>query len=101
MAAVDPEPASGKIEVYLRNNRGWFRPVNLVVYEPQRESAYLESKLMLPFQRLSLEVPPGTKVYIVSGAEASAVREGKSLLGRPPSLTVRESDAGEEYDIFR
>ena len=96
--AAPPAQDPAEITVYLRNPSAWFRPLKLVVFEPGREG-YVESKMLLPKQRVSLEVPPGTAVYLVDREQLTRYYGGEDLRALPPSLTIHDSDAGEEYAV--
>lgn len=96
-AATAPEP----IEVFYRNNRGWFKPVTLIYYPPGDERGEVESRLLLPWQRFRMSLPTGTRVYVASPEQVERWRGGASLRHLPPAMTIRPSDAGELYNLFR
>ena len=95
------EQAAGDIEVYFRNNKGWFKTITLILYTPGARQGELMTKLLLPWQRFSLEVPTGTKIYIADDQQVRRFTEGVDLRRLPPAMTIRESDAGELYNLFR
>lgn len=92
---------SAPIKVYFRNNKGWFKPITLIYYVPGDTRGQIESRLLLPWQRFSMEVPTGTKVYIATAEQVERWRAGSSLRHLPPAMTIRDSDAGELYNLFR
>lgn len=89
------------VRFYLRNNRGWFRSVTLICYLPATTKPQVDSRTLIPWQRMSLNLPVGTKVYIASQEQIRLINEGKDIRENPPSLTVRENDEEQEYPIFR
>ena len=94
-------PESSAIKVYFRNNKGWFKPITLIYYVPGDDRGQIESRLLLPWQRFSMELPTGTKVYVASAEQVERWRAGSSLRHLPAAMTIRDSDAGELYNLFR
>jgi len=90
-----------QITVFFRNNKAWFKSVDIIYYPPGNAQGKVRSRLMFPFQRTKLELPAGTKIYLAKGNQLDRWREGYDLRETPPSITLRISDEGEEYDIFR
>lgn len=90
-----------EIKVYFRNNKGWFKPITLIYYVPGDERGQIESRLLLPWQRFSMELPTGTRVYIATAEQVERWRAGESLRHLPAAMTIRDSDAGELYNLFR
>ena len=89
------------IDFFLRNNRGWFRSVTIVVYAPGRKVPTVDSKTLLPLQRTRLKLPIGAKVYIATQDQIQLIKDGRDIRRFPPSLTVRPDDEGQEYPIFK
>lgn len=93
--------ADERITVYFRNNKGWFKPITLIYYVPGDERGQIESRLLLPWQRFKMELPRDTRVYIAGAEQAERWRAGQSLRHLPAAMTIRASDEGELYNLFR
>ena len=94
-------PPNGVVKFYLRNNRGWFRSVTIISYPPQSSEGRVESRTLIPWQKMEVNFPVGTKIYIATQDQIQLFKEGKDIRNFPPSLTVRPDDADMEYPIFR
>ena len=91
---------NGIVKFYLRNNRGWFRSVTIISYPPQSSEGRVESRTLIPLQKMAISLPVGTKIYIATQDQIQLFNEGKDIRNFPPSLTVRPDDAEKEYPIF-
>lgn len=89
------------VEVFFRNNKGWFKPITLIYYVPMDERGQVESRLLFPWQRFKMSLPTGTRVYIATAEQVERWSDGGSLRHLPPAMTIRPSDEGELYNLFR
>lgn len=99
-STVDTLRKAQTVRIFLRNNKGWFRAINLAIYLPGELRPRIDSKTLLPWQRFSLVLPEGSSIYLLNEEQLASVKAGADLRQMPPSLTIQVSDQDEVYPLF-
>lgn len=81
---------SSKVRFYFENNSILPKKVTFIIYQPQQEGNNTLVKWFLPLQKIKLELPVKSKIYIASDSQVATVMQGKRIDDDKPFVIVDE-----------
>ncbi len=81
---------STHIQFYLKNKNILPRKITFIIYKPQHEGNNTIVKWFLPYQKIQIDLPVGSKIYIATKLQIDKVMQGNRIDGDLPFIRVEE-----------